>query len=124
VHDKTRINRRQATEKDAIIDYFMQHPSMRKWETVNQAIEYVKTAHFSADITHYCISFFVVCMFSLLKNKSDKKTKEHIIFMHDRYREYMDKPEEDEINRLYSIVTQSLNKGLPTNVHNILSTYG
>lgn len=123
-HDKSRINRRQEAEKETIIDYFMQHPSMRKWETVHQAIQYVKTTRFSADTKHYCISFFVVCMFSLLKNKSDKKTKEHIIFMHDTYREYMDKPEEDDINRLYSIVTQSLNKSLPSSVHNLLSRYG
>jgi hypothetical protein len=124
VHDKHRIIRGQKAEMENIIDYFMKQPSMRKWETMHQAIQYIKMRRTSADIKHYCISFFVVCMFSLLKDMSNKKTKEYIIFMHDTYREYMDKPEEDDINRLYSIVTQSLNKALPSSIHNLLSRYG
>lgn len=124
LHDISRIRSGRSAEKNDIIEYFMQHPSMQKWETLHQAIEYINMKGYPADNKLYYISFFVAHMFPLLEDKSDKKTKERIIFMHDHYREYMNEDDYDEINKLYSIITQSFNKALPANIHNILSRYG
>lgn len=122
--EKIDIDNGRQPEKSDIVDYFMQHPFMKKWDTLHHAIEYVKVSKYPHTEQLYFITFFVYCMFPMIEDKSDKKTKEHIIVMHDHYHEYLQPPEKKEINRLYSAITQSLNKKLPAAVHNMLSTYG
>jgi hypothetical protein len=122
--DKYKMDRGQPAEKDHIIAYFMDHPFMQKWDTLHQAVEYIKASRYSPKEKRYLISFFVYSMFALLKDPSDNTTKERIIIMHDQYREYMEEEEKKEINRLYADITMSLNKKLPSNIHKHLSTFG
>lgn len=109
---------------DAIVRYFMEHPFMQKWETLHQAVEQIKPVFNFNDKKQIKLSFFVHAMFPLLEDTSDKKTKEHIIVMHDHYREYMTPEEVKKIERLYADITESMNTKLPTNVHRLLATYG
>lgn len=122
--DKHYVDQGYESEMTDILDYFMEQPSMRKWNTLELAIQSLKHSRVNPLEKKYCIYFFVYHMFSLIEDTSLQSTKERIIYMHDNYRDYMADEERDKINQLYAMVTISLNtRTFPTNIHKLLSTY-
>jgi hypothetical protein len=122
--DKEYVDLGVESEMTDILDYFMEQPSMRKWNTLERAIQSLMRSRINPGDRIYCIYFFVYHMFSLIEDTSLPSTKERIIYMHDNYREYMGAEERDTINQLYARLTASLNdKKLPTDIHTLLAQY-
>lgn len=119
---------KRTEESNAVVEQLMQHPIMQKWESLHQAIEYIKVGAIFRGVKPVMISFLVHYMISLLQDESDIKmteqVKNNIIITHDQYREYMTPEDVEKINKLYAAVLGSMNKKLPSNVHRLIATYG